>query len=343
MGKKPRKEKELYQFEQQEPRQTVMLAENVNSEGTFKLLKNGRPSIGTFSDEAGGLFGGNAFLKDNMQKTITFYSSAWDGKSLDKLRSGEGFTKLYDRRIAMHLMIQPIIAEKVLNDELMQAQGFLPRFLLAYPKTKREQRFYKDENITQHRIMLKFYATCNNILSQPLKVDVETGGLIFDNLCIDEQAHVLWVEYYNYVEKLLTPQGDLELIFAYGSKNAEQALRIAGVLTLAKDYGARTITLQTMENAITLAHWYLLEALRLRQEAITPPEIRKAENLLKWIKRKGHKQISLRLVTRNTGLNAKEKAAPIIKLLEEHSYLKKGIGKTIIDGMETNTFWEVQA
>jgi hypothetical protein len=40
---------------------------------------------------------------------------------------------LYGRRLAMHLMVQPIIAQKVLSDPLLHGQGFLNRCLACWP------------------------------------------------------------------------------------------------------------------------------------------------------------------------------------------------------------------
>ena len=341
--KLPKKEREANPFTMQEPSNPTMIMENVNSEGAFRQLKEGRPSVAFSSDEGGSFFGGQAFQKEHVLKTITFFSNLWDGKPIDKVRSGEGASRLYDRRASMHMMLQPHIAEKVLADELMQNQGFLPRFLIAYPQSLKGSRLYSNENVRQNPSVIHFYHACETLLAQSLRIGEETGGLILDTLCLDADAHTLWAMHHDNIEAMLVPNGELTLVSAFASKNAEQALRIAGVLTIAENSASRIITAHTMANAIQLAQWYLKEALRLRQDGTTSPEILKAERLLEWIQSSGKRLISVRLVQRNTSLDTKAKAEPIIKLLAEHGYLKQGTGSVFIEGISTKAFWEVVA
>lgn len=343
--KLPKKEREANPFTVQEPSNPTMIMENVNSEGAFRQLKEGRPSVAFSSDEGGSFFGGQAFQKEHVLKTITFFSNLWDGKPIDKVRSGEGASRLYDRRASMHMMLQPHIAEKVLADELMQNQGFLPRFLIACPQSLKGSRLYSEENVRQNLSVIRFYDVCQNLLAQSLNIDAETGGLTLGSLCLDENAHAVWVKHHNDIETMLVPDGGLTLVSAFASKNAEQALRIAGVLTIAENNASRTIAPNTMARAILLAQWYLKEALRLRQDGTTSPEILKAERLLAWIQSKGYKHVSMFLVTRKApnGLRPKKEADACIKTLVEHGYLKKGNGQATVGGRPTNTFWEVVA
>ncbi len=63
------------------------------------------------------------------------------------------------------------------------------------------------------------------------------------------------------------PGGDLAHITGYASKAAEQAARIAGVLTLWRDLDARQVQPGDMGDAIALAQFYLAEASRLASAA----------------------------------------------------------------------------
>ena len=69
----------------------------------------------------------------------------------------------------------------------------------------------------------------------------------------------------------------------YASKAAEQACRIAGVLTLWRDMYAREVTAADMADAIALAQFYLAEAARLSDGAKVSAEIERAEALRKWL------------------------------------------------------------
>ena len=67
------------------------------------------------------------------------------------------------------------------------------------------------------------------------------------------------------------------------SKAAEQAARIAGVLTLWADLDAAEIGLQAMQWGIELAEFYLGEASRLASAATVSVEIARAEAVKKWL------------------------------------------------------------
>lgn len=339
---RPKKEKELFPFEEEPPKNPAMVLENVNAEGLFRAFKEGRPSLAIFSDEGGTLFGGNAFQKENALKSITFFSKLWDGSPVDKVRSGEGFSRLYDRRLSMHLMLQPAIAEKVLADELFQGQGFLPRFLMSWPQSLKGTRYYEENNVRAHNDVQLFYTACEQILRTPLQIDENTGAIFFSMLQLDADAQQLWVEHHNMIEKLLIKDGPLSLIYANASKCAEQSLRIAGVLNLAENTHARTITGEIMKNAILLAQWYLKEALRLRQNGVAPAEIVRAESLLQWLDDKKIQYFSVRLILRRgpRALRLKKIAEEAVRILEEHGQIRRGLGSVLIDGANTKTFWE---
>ena len=74
------------------------------------------PRLGVFSDEGGGFLGGHGMSKENRLRTIAGLSDLWGGEAIRRVRAGDGSTAMYGRRLAMHLMVQPIAAEEVLAD-----------------------------------------------------------------------------------------------------------------------------------------------------------------------------------------------------------------------------------
>jgi hypothetical protein len=70
------------------------------------------------------------------------------------------------------------------------------------------------------------------------------------------------------------------------SKAAEQACRIAAVLTLWASLDADEVTLETMTDAIELAQFYLGEAWRLASVATVSAQIADAEALKTWLLKK---------------------------------------------------------
>jgi hypothetical protein len=111
-------------------------------------------------------------------------------------------------------------------------------------------------------------------------------------------------------------------------KSAEMAGRIAGVLTLFEKPGATTIPVETMRNAIRLAHWYLDEALRIAETGALRPEIVDARDLLKWFRATPERcSKSGALNYGPNRLRSKLRLDPILRILADHNLIvlpKKG-------------------
>ena len=93
---------------------------------------------------------------------------------------------------------------------------------------------------------------------------------------------LLW-RFYEAVERAQAPGGPMEHVRTYASKAAEQAARIAGVLTLWGNLHAPEVTPQAMGWGITLAQFYLGEARRLAEAGLVSAETAKAERLRQWL------------------------------------------------------------
>ena len=113
-------------------------------EGLVKLYIAGQPSLGLFSDEGAQFLGGHAMNADNRLKTIAGLSSLWDGAPINRTRGGDGTVTLLGRRLAAHLLVQPIAARPLLADPVAMGQGFLARFLIAEPPSAIGTRFVTD-------------------------------------------------------------------------------------------------------------------------------------------------------------------------------------------------------
>src|SRR5687768_4803730 len=96
------------------PLQPTLTAADFTAEGLAKHLAIGVPSVGAFTDEAALVFGGHGMTKETITRTAGTLSKLWDSGTLDRIRAGDGAMKLYGRRLAMHLMAQPVIAERAL-------------------------------------------------------------------------------------------------------------------------------------------------------------------------------------------------------------------------------------
>jgi hypothetical protein len=252
-------------------------------EGLVKLYGIGRPALGLFSDEAGGFIGGHAMNSDNRLKTMAGLSRLWNGEAIDRTRAGDGATTYRGRRLAAHLMAQPIAARPLMADPLASGQGFLARFLITEPPSAIGFRLRRGRNPSSDPLIEAFAERLSRILSTPMPTTENPQELAPVRLPLDPVAKELLGRFYDVVEKAQASGCEMEQVRAYASKATEQAARIAGVLTLWADLDAPAVTLQAMSWGIKLADFYLSEAKRLADVGLVSEDTMKAEQLRKWL------------------------------------------------------------
>lgn len=339
--------KELMKEEPKAPLTPIFTIGDTNIEGLYRFLAESKPHVGLFTDEGARLFGGTAFSQDNAQKTVGALTAVWSGKALDKMRYGDGTTKLFDRRVCSNIMMQPVIAEKLFADALLSGQGYLCRQLITWPAPMmKSSSQVAVENLPSLKV---YYEACERLLSVPLKKDPGTGGIIFDEMTLSDTAHAEYDRFFDYIEAARQPENEYAPVNGYAKRAAEQALRIAGVLTLAHDPACREISLKYMVSGIKLSEWYLGEILRITLDDMTSPEIRNAENLLHWYVSRKIETTSLRQVMRNgpLALRTKKEAKAAIDMLVDHGWLVTAPGGAEVweDGENTRkvkTAWKVR-
>lgn len=253
-------------------------------EGLLKLYSIGRPSLGVFTDEGGGFIGGHAMNADNRLKTMAGLSKLWNGEEVDRTRAGDGVQTFRGRRLASHLMMQPIVARPLLSDPAASGQGFLARFLMTEPPSSIGTRLRRGHSVESDREIERFSQHLQRILSEPLPT--EEGfpqELTPRRLSLSRDANELLWEFHAHVEKAQAKGEEYDRITAFASKAVEQAARIAGVLTLWQDVNAGEVPLEAMACGIDLAQYYLDEAKRLMDLAVITPETAAAELLRDWL------------------------------------------------------------
>ena len=312
-------------------------------EGLTKLFAHGQPSLGLFSDEGGQFLGGHAMNSENRQKTLAAFNDLWQGNPIRRTRAGDGHATLYGRRLAMHLMVQPGVARAFMSDPLAADTGFLPRFLICEPPSAigtRLQSSARSDDIA----LASFAARLRDILESPLPMELDTRELKPRTLQLTPEARALLVAFSDAIERAQAPGNDLAQITGTASKSAEQAARIAGVLTLWKDLNALRVEASDMADAIELAQYYLSEASRLSSAAFVSAEIDRAEELRKWLLERWAKpEILLREVVRlgPNPLRESPKARAALGILEKHGWLILLDEGTVVRGSARKEAWRI--
>jgi hypothetical protein len=323
----------------------VILAGDPTLEGLLKLYAGGRPSLGLFSDEGGGFFGGHAMSKDHRLKSISGFSKLWDGSGVDRVRAGDGAEAFYGIRLACHILVQPIAAMGLLADPIANGQGFLARFLMCHPVSEIGFRLRTGYDPDSNRIIERFAARIRDCLEADLPIAENTRNRLEPHqLPLAPDARALLQAYALKIEGLQAPGQALSTVTAFASKSAEQAARIAGVLTLFSDRNARHVKCDRMVDGINLAQFYLSEALRLTDAAIIPQEIQRAETLRLWLlEHWSDPLVNIRVIVRNgpSSLRDAEKAKAAVSILEQNDWLIKFDESAVVDGMKSRHVWRI--
>ena len=312
-------------------------------EGLTKLLAHGQPSLGLFSDEGGQFLGGHAMNSENRQKTLAAFNDLWQGNPIRRTRAGDGHATLFGRRLAVHLMVQPGVARAFMADPLAADTGFLPRFLICEPPstigTRMQANTQKDE-----WGLVRFGGRLSVILDTPMPMNPKTRELEPRTLQLAPEARALLADFSDRIEAAQAPGGDLAHITGTASKAAEQAARIAGVLTLWHDLDAAQVEAGDMADAIKLAQFYLSEASRLASASLVSAEIDRAETLRKWLLESWpHSEIMVRDVVQRgpNPLRESPKARAALALLEKHGWLVALEAGTVVRGAARKEAWVI--
>jgi len=304
-------------------------------EGLTRKFAEGLPTLGVFSDEGGQFLGGFAMSSDHRLKTLAALNDAWQGNPIRGTRAGEGSFTLYGRRLAMHLMVQPAAARAFMADPMAGDTGFLPRFLICEPASTIGTRLHALAR-TDGVAIERFGDRLASILHARLPMDPETRELTPRLLPLASGARRLLVQFSDAVEAAQAPRCEYAHITGYASKSAEQAARIAGVLTLWHNLDAAEVGDEGMARGIALAKFYLSKAARLADAAQASAEIERAERLRVWLLNSWeHPEILpadvlQRAPIRSLRENPAAKAA--LGLLEKHGWLARLPEGTMVRG-----------
>ena len=128
----------------------------------------------------------------------------------------------------------------------------------------------------------------------------------------------------------MAPDQSLEGLRDVAAKAAENAARIAGVLSIVANAKAQEIDGEAMAAGCKLMTWYLSEALRLSGAARQSPALRNALKLSDWLRANGKTELTRSEVMQfgPAPIRQKSEADAALNVLEEHGWLVRcGDGK----------------
>ncbi len=313
-------------------------------EGLCRALQYGQPSIGIFSAEGGQFIGGHGMSPENKLASAAGLSAVWDGDTIKRVRAGDGVIQLPGRRVSMHLMVQPGVANLMLSDTELADQGMLSRCLVTAPESCAGRRFFREPKPESRLKLLAYESRLHEIQQRQAPLAMGTSNILDPRtLRLSAEASTLWKSFADHVEGQIGPRGALEPVIGLANKAPEHAARLAAVLTLVDDPSANEVSQEFMAHGIALAQHYLGEALRLFQGARVDRDLRLAAQLLDWLRSRGEPLVSLPDIYQ-FGPNAirdRKTTLRLIRVLEAHKWVVKLPAPTVVNGERRRDVWQI--
>lgn len=325
-------------------------------EGLFRIYQQGRPSLAMLCDDGASFLGGHSLKAENKAGTTANLCRAWDGSRLERIRSLDGVSVLYDRRLAAHIMIQPGVAGDFLGDAQFADQGLLARFLLSAPGSLAgTDRRLRSEDAASERAdaaraaadLAPYNAGIGHLLRAPVRWKNEhdrSAGIELDELPLSDDARRLYIRLHNATMEAMGNGKALDSVRPFANKLTENAVRLAGILTLVADANAIEIDAETLADAATLAQYYADEAVRLTDAAATDPAMKRADQLLRWLLSRTGDMIGLATVYQSCqpkSLRTAKAAREAMEILAAHGWVTPVPGGATIDGKHHREVWRI--
>lgn len=295
--------------------------EDATQEAIVSHLSQGWPSASLWSDEGGIVFSSHG-MQNNAAKFVSMLNRLWDGKTFTTHRkTSENFT-IENRRLTVSLMLQPIILQQLINKSggISRQSGFLARSLIAYPSSAMGDRFYQEppESLS---MLVHFHDRLTECLDSSLTLDKSGCGEI-PLLQFSPQAKANWVSFFNFIESGLQKSSQWQMIKDFASKAAENVARLSALFHLFEGKEG-DVSCESLEQAIQIIHWHLLEARRILNSQPQSSEQEDAIKLFQWISGKELKEVTARYLQQYGPIRDKTKRDNAILALIENGYLKE--------------------
>lgn len=231
------------------PASPYRLMRDATVEGLRRDLDSGPCSQGIFTDEAAAVLSGYGMTPEHRAKTAGVFSGLWDNGHLSVSRATGPRVERYGRRVALHWLIQPQAAAETLDDPMLSALGFWPRFLAAWPAplSPRIAKPFRPDTLPA---IGAYWQRCSDLLAETLGDDADSCQVI----TLAGDARALLGRAFERFE-VQARRGDLRMVKPFALRASEQACRVAGVL--AAFGGEHCIGADTMRHALAIVAYSL--------------------------------------------------------------------------------------
>ena len=334
----PKKDLELWLLENPKPKQKILLVKSGTIQGFLdNMLIGNTTDIAWSTAEAALFLSGHSLTSDTAKSNISQLCDIWSDGSFDRLLSPRYDTieqnSMNGVRFTLDLQGQPPVIAPALNDEAMNGQGLLPRFLFAFPDNMNGQIVYNtDERLDakpDHDPRLQAYWQRLKASLDPSQSSINTddeGRIIRFNMPFkDRRARKALANYQTDKESQLCKGGKLEKYASYARRLHENASRIASILAYFDD--RRFISADDIHRASLLTDYSISERMRYTDKPQAGDN--DAQKLISWLVNYCNRQ-SVKELAYSTAqskvtpkhLRQKHNFELIAEVLESEGYIK---------------------
>lgn len=314
------------------PPKPKVIHEDFSMESILRCFVQGSPkSAALMTDEGGLLFHGHNLKGDTAGATLAAMVKLFDdGKGeRSRLSDPEGSGSFFGAAFTASVSCQPVAARTALNDDLQTGQGFLARFLLAYPQPQAGDRSETIERLNtkpEHDKRLQTYwDRLSELAFKPPKFDFY-GGLSRQTLTFSREALEVWLRLYNAYEKEQGKGGKYSgKLKPFAGRFGEQVFRVATVLAVFN--GLTEIDKQTMTDAIRVVSYSLGQWKQALEGSGADKTTANASALLEWLRaNKEHRTLSsvYQKSPKPCDCRTKHKAMALLAHLRDFDWVRTG-------------------
>lgn len=259
------------------PRNVKIMYNNSSPAALLRSLHENWSSASLASDEAGGIFNGQAM------NDLAMLNKLWEGGTVHVERIDSESFVLRNARLTLALMVQPKVFQKYLErrgDEA-RAIGLFARCFICCPISSVGTRYLGHvAPVWQH--LSKFHARITELLEQNL-AELTDPEFTRQTLYFSPDAKQLWINAFNEVESYLYPGQYFADIADYGAKFGENLARLAALFHYF-DGQTGEISYETTNRAFAVCKWFMSEFKRIfSSDSELPVEVSDANELENWL------------------------------------------------------------
>ena len=334
----PKKDLERWLLDNPEPKPSMLFAKSGTLIGFLdNMLMGNTRNVAWATAEAGLFLGSHSLTSESASNNISQICDIWSGGSFDRVLSPRYNTidmaGMSGVRFTLDLQGQPPVIAPALNNESMEGQGLLPRFLFAFPDSLNGTLvFNTDERLdakpNKDPRLIAYWQACRALLdpvASNIKTDSE-GNIIRYNMPFENrQARKALADYQTLRESELGKGGRLEKYPVYAKRLHENASRIASILAYFD--GRRFISADDIKRATLLTDYSMKERIRYTDKPQAGDnDAQKLVNwLVKYCKKRSIKELSYSTAQSKVTpkhLRLKQNFELLAEVLESEGYIK---------------------